>query len=767
MSTPALNIPVRANLDDFKKKMSETSSHVGTASRAILKQFTDLNAHIGGPIAASMAASVTRTALGMASKFALVVGAAKLVGDAINATRERIAEMAEVAEKAQRTGVSAEFFQSFIAGAKGATDRIAIFEGALERAFQATKPLLNPDWSVWDEGLTKVNAVEKAMRETRELFTTDQNFSGFDLFKNATNQDERIKAVLLYMQQLKIIGQEVAALDIGEKMFGSKFTDEVLKGRESFDQMLRTIEQGSKTNFISNESAKNAKDLDDRLKDAHNTITERLKPDWDDLANAVLRIKGVWVEVLEAVARYKATEIKANPFTSNTANDSVNDPDPNNAAFANPAILNAGRRRRGQLPVTVGGSSPSESSALDAMSRFFDYTGSEPPGAEAVPMPRRRPSDIPVEKPVAAAARDRFETGADSIERRTAALNAETDTLGLNAAAREKARVQATLMATAMQINKEAGMGENVVTAEQKTRIEEVTSAYEKATAGLEKMRVGKELAFSRNTAFLSPDDVSIAQQLRGLYGDDVPAALASTEAAAMRMNNAMRDVASTMSSSLTTGLTDILDGTKSVSDGFKSMSKAIIRALEEAMVKALIVGPILRAFGLGGGGGGGGLLGGLFGGLFGGDADGGSSSNPLPGLSASDYGEGFARGGYTGPGGKYQPAGIVHRGEYVIDAATTSRIGVGNLDRLRGYAEGGFVDAPSMPSAAPTASSSPAATHVTVGVTVDDEGNLKAYVKDVAELTSQQSINQFANSSAFKGGVYTAVKQGRQMRHI
>lgn len=44
----------------------------------------------------------------------------------------------------------------------------------------------------------------------------------------------------------------------------------------------------------------------------------------------------------------------------------------------------------------------------------------------------------------------------------------------------------------------------------------------------------------------------------------------------------------------------------------------------------------------------------------------------------------GFAVGGYTGPGGKYQPAGIVHKGEYIFDQASTNRIGVSNLEALR-----------------------------------------------------------------------------------
>lgn len=44
----------------------------------------------------------------------------------------------------------------------------------------------------------------------------------------------------------------------------------------------------------------------------------------------------------------------------------------------------------------------------------------------------------------------------------------------------------------------------------------------------------------------------------------------------------------------------------------------------------------------------------------------------------------GFSSGGYTGPGGKYQPAGVVHKGEYIFDQASTNRIGVSNLEALR-----------------------------------------------------------------------------------
>ncbi|MCW9733744.1 tape measure protein [Avibacterium sp. 20-15] len=67
----------------------------------------------------------------------------------------------------------------------------------------------------------------------------------------------------------------------------------------------------------------------------------------------------------------------------------------------------------------------------------------------------------------------------------------------------------------------------------------------------------------------------------------------------------------------------------------------------------------------------------------------------------------GFDTGGFTGLGGKYTPAGIVHKGEYVITKEATSRIGLDYLNYLnyggafagrRGFANGGGVAVPKVP---------------------------------------------------------------------
>lgn len=55
------------------------------------------------------------------------------------------------------------------------------------------------------------------------------------------------------------------------------------------------------------------------------------------------------------------------------------------------------------------------------------------------------------------------------------------------------------------------------------------------------------------------------------------------------------------------------------------------------------------------------------------------SAYNNLQTLIQEKALKGYSSGGYTGNGGKYEPAGIVHRGEYVVNSETTRDLGLNN----------------------------------------------------------------------------------------
>ncbi len=115
----------------------------------------------------------------------------------------------------------------------------------------------------------------------------------------------------------------------------------------------------------------------------------------------------------------------------------------------------------------------------------------------------------------------------------------------------------------------------------------------------------------------------------------------------------------------------------------------------------------------------------------------------------------GFADGGFTGQGGKYEPAGVVHRGEYVFSKETVQRLGAANLDRLhrsarKGYASGGLVgDAGKVARAAgdspmsPARASAPAIT-INAPVTVNASGGTQEQNGDLARQMAEQTERMF-----------------------
>lgn len=114
-------------------------------------------------------------------------------------------------------------------------------------------------------------------------------------------------------------------------------------------------------------------------------------------------------------------------------------------------------------------------------------------------------------------------------------------------------------------------------------------------------------------------------------------------------------------------GLTDAIASFASGADqSFSEMTRSVLQNISKMLIQMAIINSMKLAFG-----------------SF---ADGGSTNDIGGGIAYRE----FSTGGYTGVGGKYQAAGLVHKDEYVINKEATSNVGVGVLDQFHSWAKSG-----------------------------------------------------------------------------
>ncbi|EEX1534862.1 phage tail tape measure protein, partial [Escherichia coli] len=209
--------------------------------------------------------------------------------------------------------------------------------------------------------------------------------------------------------------------------------------------------------------------------------------------------------------------------------------------------------------------------------------------------------------------------------------------------------------------------------------------------ARFEQQQGAKQAAISAQARGLTDRQAqreSEEQRLRDVYGDN-PDALAKATSALKNTWSAEEQLRGSWMAGLKSGwgewaesATDSFSQVKSVAtqtfDGiaqnmaamltgseqnWRGFTRSVLSMLTEIFLKQAMVGIV-------------GSIGSAIGGAFGGGAS-ASTGTAIQAAAANFH---FATGGFTGTGGKYEPAGIVHRGEFVFTKEATSRIGVGNL---------------------------------------------------------------------------------------
>lgn len=158
--------------------------------------------------------------------------------------------------------------------------------------------------------------------------------------------------------------------------------------------------------------------------------------------------------------------------------------------------------------------------------------------------------------------------------------------------------------------------------------------------------------------------------QLRGSWMAGLKSGWSEWEESATDSMSQVKSTATQTFDGIAQNMAAMLTGSE---QNWRSFTRSVLSMMTEILLKQAMVGIV-----------------GSIGSAIGGAVGGGASASGGTAIQAAAAKFHFATGGFTGTGGKYEPAGIVHRGEFVFTKEATSRIGVGNLYRLmRGYQRG------------------------------------------------------------------------------
>lgn len=328
----------------------------------------------------------------------------------------------------------------------------------------------------------------------------------------------------------------------------------------------------------------------------------------------------------------------------------------------------------------------------------------------------------------------------EQIDRHIAKMKADAEAVGEGAGALERARAEALLYDAAQK----AGITDLEKYADQFYQLAERAGD---AAEALARAKVGADIKFWRETAFLGPQDLQIAQQLRGAYGS-VAESLNSAQASQLRFNATLRQL-SDLGQDVNRGFwTEFGQNIRNGASAMQAFEQAGLSALSKIADKlAQMAADQLWQAAFGGSGGGLGGLGGLLGG-GGAGLGSGSVATWSSGLGAGTGGLSFpmfAGGTESAPGG---PAIVNEQGGEILNLPSGTQVIPHDVSMAmaRGAA-------------------APSGVHVQVGVTVDDDGKLQAYVKNVSQATTAQGIGAYVSSPQFVDHIGAASGKARTRR--
>lgn len=540
------------------------------------------------PVLAGVATSIFGVAGAIVSRFLPVIGqlllvydAIKLVGEAWTLGAQKLQQYVDLSVKAASLGVSTDFLQRLTKSAEDAKIPIDTLTASLTKMQDALAPKLG--------GSDAIQQIDKLAS-----YGNFKGNTGIAQIKQATDPEQQFAAVIDFYKQATAASEKLAALDVVKTIFGP----DVAKNLARDDEYLANIQQKMKdvaaTDLVKQADIDRAVALQIQYNAAVTLLEQRWHPIQDLLTQGGILMQTAWVNIVSAVAAAFDWVVKL-------------------VGMLQPLLQ--------YLPTFATALTAAFTAALGPFGAIIQgfqqigkYLFAGPAGGDQMGAARNQLSSGLSNPANVAAARQQTLTMSEQLRPdKSKAKAPDTEDTGaydraseqllkyievtkaaaasVDAGVYQQERLKAIAELTA------AGLKDGLTPAAAAAKAEMSGLADQAAAAALAlaKAKVESQISFGAKTSLLSQQDVQIATQLKGIY-PDVATALGSVEAQAMRTNTAMKEISSSIETNLTSGLTDIVSGTKSASQGFSDMANAIAKAIEQMVIKIMIVEPLMRS---------------------------------------------------------------------------------------------------------------------------------------------------------------------------
>lgn len=337
---------------------------------------------------------------------------------AIRSAGEDLERLITLGEKARSLDLAAPFVKSF----EALGPKIQATTDQMDRALQTASSFVKERYGQANGALSAVSSLY-----TSGAFGAEKP-AAMSALETATTTQEKVRATLDAIKELQERGQEFAALDLTEKLFGPDVAERLRTGQATINQIANDLNSLQDKEVLKQEQVDRALELNKNIADTKQAISDAVAVTFD-FSGAAMAANEAWLKVLQTVLLVIQKVNEANQASSDfvgTATTTMIDGLKSAGAAAVDLAAKYGLVAKAKKDAEVQGPPEVQGPEFKITGRSFPYNfGPEP---ENIPKPDPRPARQA--KQAAQEAASSYDLLIKRTEDRIDELNLEAESVG-------------------------------------------------------------------------------------------------------------------------------------------------------------------------------------------------------------------------------------------------------------------------------------------------------------------------------------------------